>query len=355
MKSPTRIVILYGCVAENAEPDELDVLIEARHVTAALTTLGYDTVSLPLTLDLERAARRLKQLAPRAVFNLVESINGEDRFLHLAATLLDSLGIPYTGTGESGMYLASNKTLAKRLMTRAGIATPEWCSAKTAEQQGTGFDPPYLVKSVWNNGSRDLQQPFDSEDCLRRHLAARGRSGLRDDIYVESYIEGREFNLSLVQNGTEVVVLPPAEMMFVGYPPGKARILNYESKWIPESFEYTHTVRRFDFGPQDQELLERLSAIARRCWRVLDIGGYGRVDFRTDAHGMPLVLEVNPNPCLSPDAGLVAAASRAGWSYNELVRRIVKPALKQAAGTKPVPQTGSLPAAVAAGSEACAY
>ena len=98
---------------------------------------------------------------------------------------------------------------------------------------------------------------------------------------------------------------------------------------------------------EDRDLLAGLSAIARRCWRVLEMSGYARVDFRVDTSGKPLVLEVNPNPCVSPDAGLVAAASRAGWSYSDLVCRILRPALRRAAGDC-VQSSRCRPAAVAA-------
>ncbi|UCF96795.1 MAG: hypothetical protein JSV89_16685 [Spirochaetaceae bacterium] len=331
MNTNNRIVILHGRVPPDAEPDEQDVLVEAQQVSEAMISLGYETITLPLSLDLQEAARRLRELAPLAVFNLVESIEGEDRLLHLATTLLDYLGIPYTGTGSEGMFLASNKLLAKRMLVKAGIPTPVWRGAAQVLWGEPGFDPPYLVKSIWDNASRGLEEVLESRERLRDHLAVLSAADRLDNVFVESYIEGREFNLSVLQSGGTAEVLPPAEMLFVDYPTNKPRIVGYAAKWDPASFEYQHTVRRFDFAKEDRGLLEELCLLARGCWGELAIGGYARVDFRVDNQGRPWVLEVNPNPCLSADAGLAAAAAKAGLSYRELVQRILKPAVETAA------------------------
>jgi D-alanine-D-alanine ligase len=343
MSNEKRIVVLHGRVSADADPDEQDVLVEVRQVSGALDALGYEPVALALTLDLEAAARRLSELSPLAVFNLVESVEGRDRLLHLATTLLDCLKIPYTGTGSDGMYLASNKLLAKRLLSGSGIPTPEWTCAEKALAEGLEFDPPCLVKSVWDNGSQGLGEIFESREELQNHLDAIASSDLGTDVFVESYIEGREFNLSLLESGSDCEVLPPAEMLFVDYPPGKPRVVGYAAKWHPSSFEYRHTVRRFDFQAEDRQLLDDLTVLARRCWRELGIAGYARVDFRVDLRGAPWVLEVNPNPCLSRDAGLAAAAARAGLSYRKLVKRILRPALRRAAGRSGTLANGRFP------------
>jgi len=325
--------VLFGQVPAGARPDEQDVLVEVEKVCGALSTLGYEPISLPLTLDLSKAADRLQELRPAAVFNLVESVEGQDRLLYLATTLLDYLGLAYTGSAGEAMFLASNKVVAKRLLSKAGIPTPEWAGLEETLADGPGFDPPYLVKSVWDNGSQGLERLFPDRDQLLDRLSAgtfstAAHSPRREDVFVESYIEGREFNISVLEKESEPEILPPAEMLFVDYPADKPRIVGYAAKWDPASFDYQHTVRRFDFERADQSLLDELRNLACACWRELGIEGYSRVDFRVDSLGQPWVLEVNPNPCLSPDAGLAAAAARAGLSYEDLVQRILQPAVE---------------------------
>ncbi len=335
MNKDNCIVILHGGVPTDAAADEQDVLVEVRQVSTALTALGYEPLPLSLSLDLEAAAGELRRQSPLMVFNLVESIEGRDRLLHLATSLLDALGIPYTGTPGDGMYLASNKLLAKRLLSQAGMATPPWIGAEEVLAAGTEFvlhfDSPYIVKSVWDNASQGLETLFENREQLWYHLDVLASTGRPADVFVERYVEGREFNISLLQNGSGAEVLPPAEMLFVDYPPKMPRIVGYSAKWDPASFEYTHTVRRFDFGGEDQELLQELGDLACACWEQLGIGGYARVDFRVDDQGTPWILEVNPNPCISADAGLAAAAARAGLSYRDLVQRIMQPVLEKIA------------------------
>jgi D-alanine-D-alanine ligase len=126
-----------------------------------------------------------------------------------------------------------------------------------------------------------------------------------------------------------VQVLPPAEIDFVGFPAGRPRIVDYEAKWSGHSFAYLNTPRRFDFPPSDAPLLDRLSALAHEAWSLFGVTGYARVDFRVDAAGEPWLLELNVNPCLTPDAGFVAAAERAGLGYDALIAAITEAAARQ--------------------------
>jgi len=315
-----KVAILHGAVALDAAPDEQDVLVEVETVGSALAGLGYQPLPLPLGLDLAAAGRRLARLKPDFVFNLVESLRGEGRLIHLAPSLLDSLGFSYTGSGTEAVYLTSNKPLAKRLMRGAGIATPDWAAAGELPR----FPDPYIVKSVWEHASIGLEDGSVTGDrgALPALLEQR-RQRLGGEWFVEAFVEGREFNLSLLGGPEDMELLPPAEMCFVGFPPGKPRIVNYAAKWDEHSFEFHATPRRFDFGPEDGGLLQRLAATAKACWRLFDLRGYARVDCRVDERGEVQVLEVNINPCLSPDAGFAAAAAQAGLDLQDIVARII--------------------------------
>ena len=128
--------------------------------------------------------------------------------------------------------------------------------------------------------------------------------------FAESYIDGREINVSLLANGAGVEVLPIAEIRFIDYPADKPRIVGYKAKWNEDSFEYRHTLRDFAIAKAEQALHTRLAALARTCWQLFDMRGYARVDLRVDPQGEPWVLEINANPCLSSDAGFAAAWPR---------------------------------------------
>jgi len=321
-----RVVILHGKVAEDAGKDELDVLVQRDAVSRALAGLGYDPTALPFSLDVQDVVRELRALRPAFAFNLVESVEGRGRLIHLAPSLLDHLELPYTGSRTEAIFLTSNKILGKRILQAAGIRTPPWFTLRDLPTQPLAHDGRYIVKSVWEHASIGLDEESlvwaTTPDELRRVLGER-RDGLAGSCFAELYIDGREFNLSLLAERKGPEVLPPAEIRFEGYPTGKPRLVSYRAKWDEDSFEYRHTQRSFVFPGEDRGLLENLARIALECWRAFELKGYARVDFRVDQEGRPWVLEVNANPCLSPDAGFVAAADRAAIAYSQVIARIV--------------------------------
>jgi D-alanine-D-alanine ligase len=88
-------------------------------------------------------------------------------------------------------------------------------------------------------------------------------------------------------------------------------------------------VRSFDLD-DDPELSAALVDIGLRCWDVFGLAGYARIDFRVAEDGGIFVIDVNPNPCIAPDSGFVAAADQSGLSHAQIVRRIVLDALRRA-------------------------
>ncbi|MGH8612984.1 MAG: D-alanine--D-alanine ligase family protein [Gammaproteobacteria bacterium] len=333
MPATRTVVILHGAVAAGARPDELDVLVQVNAVAAALAGLGYKPVAVPLDLNLARAKERLQRLRPWVVFNLVESIAASDRLALLASCLLDHLGIPYTGTPTNGLALASDKGLTKRWLRQHGLPTPE--VAEDATEPGL-----WIVKSLWEHASFGLDDssviPHPRE--LPAALALR-RARYGGDWFAERYVEGREFNVGLLARPEGAQVLPIAEMLFCDYPADKPRIVDYRAKWEPGSFEHRNTARCFEQRPEDHGLRAEITDSAERCWKVFGLRGYARVDFRVDHDGRPWVLEVNTNPCLSPDAGYAAALAEAGISFPQAVARIVEDARREPFSEGSVPLT----------------
>ena len=148
-------------------------------------------------------------------------------------------------------------------------------------------------------------------------------------FFGETYIDGREFNLSVMETATGPRVLPVAEIDFAGFPSERPQIVDYSAKWLPDDPAFSHTGRRFDFPISDQPLLRQLRELALSAWHVLSLGGYARVDFRVDDQSRPWILEINANPCLSADAGFIAAAARDGMDYDSVIAAIVNAAGKR--------------------------
>jgi len=301
-------------------------------VRGALEALGYATMVLPIGLNLQEAAAALTAASPALAFNLAESIDGRGSYIHLVPTLLDSMGIPYTGATCEAMLLTSHKLLGKRVLEAAGIPTPAWLPAAQAASAAPSFPPPWIVKSVWEHASVGLEDSsvVSTPGQLDQEIHRRAKRERVEHLFVEAFVDGREFNLALLGGARdgEPQNLPPAEIQFLGYPEGKPRMVGYRAKWQEGSYEFDHTPRTFDFPAEDAALLQALVDTSRACWKAFDLRGYARVDFRVDGSGRPWVLEVNTNPCISPDAGFMAAAGRAGLTITDVVRRIVADATR---------------------------
>ncbi len=327
-KHRLQVVLFHNAVSPDDSAADRDVLVQAEAIWRALESLGHSWQMLPCTLDLESARQGLEAARPDVVFQLVESLAGSDQLAYLATGLLDVLRIPYTGSPTEALFLTNHKLLAKERLEGAGLPTPPWIAAQGRAGRGSAFVPgaTYVLKAVGEHASYGLDEhslvQAATEMDLRDRLAEQSRR-LARPCFAEQYIDGREFNLSVLASPEGPHVLPLAEIDFSAFPEGKPRIVGSRAKWLEGSFEFENTPRRFDFAAADGPLLERLAELARRTWRLFGLGGYVRVDFRVDALGQPWILEINANPCLSPDAGFAAALRQAAIPFEQAIQRIL--------------------------------
>ena len=326
-----KAVVLYNAIPANAPDDEIDTIVQAEAVLGALRNLGFEAELLALSLDLSQAAQSLRDSACGVVFNLVEGLDGESRLLHVGAGLLNHLRIPYTGCHMEALQSTTNKVIAKKILLAHQIPTAAWISEGGLLMGEPSPSARYLLKPVDEDASIGLEEdqlalmPRGQE--LNSELRKRGnRTGYA--WFAEEFLDGREFNVSVLETENGPTVLPPAEMVFRNFPVEKPRVIGYRAKWDKSSFEYEHTVREFPERPADQPILDEVRNLSLQCWSAFGLRGYARVDIRLDSQGNPRVLEINANPCIAPDAGYVAAAARAGIKFTEIIRSIVSAALR---------------------------
>ncbi|SLM28166.1 DdlB1 [Desulfamplus magnetovallimortis] len=361
------IAVVHNAVRDISLPDEEDVLFQVKAVSNALEELGFLPVALPCDLNLNALSEKLAEIAPAAVFNLVESLDGHGRLIHVVPDLLDALNIPYSGCTADSIYITSNKVMAKERMAAWGLPTAEWIKpikncpdVDTIENRETetimhagSNDNAYekeksvvwIIKSLWEHASLGLEQEnlVKGTSCEIAKILPERAPALGGSCFAERFISGREFNISLLagkdypqndddnlpgnctgeSHSGEPWVLPPAEIVFKGFNENQAKIVGYRAKWVEDAEEYRNTSRNFEFIPEDEPLLKRLEKLAIGCWHCFDLKGYARVDFRVDEEGNPFILEINANPCISPDAGFAAAMERAGISYKSGVEHII--------------------------------
>jgi D-alanine-D-alanine ligase len=329
-------VILHQAINEQDTVEDQDVLVQVEAVSCALIKLGHETASVACTLNLAAMLNQVCAIRPDLIFNLVESLGGSDSLVYLPHAVLDAAGISYTGNRTDSHFLTAHKVLGKERLQFAGLPTPAWIDGINDHQpslpaplpKGEGSNK-WIIKGVWDQASRDLDEEAivaGSLEQVREALDARIRRTGRAS-FAERFIEGREFNLGLPTGPEGVEVLPPAEIDFSAFPSEKPRIVGHRAKWDEDSFEYKNTPRTFDFREADRSLLTELRSLAKKCWSLFSLRGWARVDFRVDAEGRPWILEINTNPCLSPDAGFAAALDRAGIPFEEAIRRIVEEAI----------------------------
>lgn len=311
--------ILYNQPRENALPDELDVLDQVEFIEKNLNELGIETYRKGITTDFMNEIAALAENKPDFVFNLVESINNKGELCYFVPALLNMHNIPYSGNPVEAMFITTSKALTSKTLKKAGINNPGGFSPSQSDHLVSGRQ--YIIKPIWEDGSLGITG--DSVFTFTPETAARLKKYKDSHWLIEEFIDGREFNISVLagENGPEV--MPPAEMVFHNYQDHMPRIVDFRAKWEEGTFEYENTRREFPHDNLNPGLRDRIMSAALKCWHEFGLKGYARVDMRIDKNDNPFVIEVNANPCMSPDSGLVAATTVAGIPFTDVLRRII--------------------------------
>ena len=322
-----RVLLLHSDVPADAPPDELDTLVTVEAVAAALAELGHSVTQAAFTPNPSAIDGALADSGADVVFNLVESVFGQGNLAGCAPAMLEKRGIRFTGASAVAIACCADKPFTKRLLRKAGLSTPDWSEPPHWERLAEGSL--YVVKSATEDCSVGLDDASvvrgKEAVCARATLAVARHGG---NWFAESYCPGREFNVSLLEAEDGPRVLPIAEIAFADWQPDRPRLVGYAAKWDSQSSDSVATPRVFGIDVKAPELAQSLARLSRAAWHLLGLRGYARVDFRLDATGAPTILEINPNPCLEPEAGFAAAAMKAGIPYVELVDRILETAFR---------------------------
>lgn len=308
-------MILHNPVNSSSKQDELDVLNQADLIETELAQLGYITHRFAFELNNNSLINLLEKNNISFVFNLVETIGESGRLSFVAPAMLELLNVPFTGSGTEAIFKTTDKVVCKTILNFNKINTPSWATHPEEVDPGKF----YLIKPIAEDGSVGI----DDSSVIRGNDVNQIPRG----YFMEEYIHGREFNISVIGGKTGFQVLPPAEMCFAKeYYETKPHILGYKAKWDERSQEYINTSRSFRLEDNDEYLIERLKIITSKCWEIFELRGYARIDFRVGNDGVPQVIEINANPCIAPDSGFVAACHEAGISNREIIKKIIEDA-----------------------------
>jgi D-alanine-D-alanine ligase len=308
--------------ATESRPDEIDTIVAAEAVAGALQRLGYATEIIALAPNL-RGLDALPARRPLLVFNLADAVGGNGRLAPMVPARLDALGLPYTGAGTKAWLDTLSKIETKRRLAEAGLPTPAW------SEDGAGLDPEarVIVKPVWEHGSLGLDPASVMRGKDAKSAILERTLRWNTEHFAETYVAGREFAGAMMEGPDGVEVLPLRETLFQGFADDSPLITCYDAKWTPGSQPYVGTPRSFGAETEEPALAAELVRLSLACWDLFKLNGYARVDFRVDEGGRPFILEVNMNPCLSPDAGFAASALEAGLGYDAIIGRLVEGSL----------------------------
>jgi D-alanine-D-alanine ligase len=309
------------------------VVEQVDAVVAVLAEAGYNVSTVITSSDVNQLIDKLRDEKPDLIFNFCESIEGDSSQEMNVAGLYDLLKIQYTGSDPLTLGSCLNKVRGKEILTFHKINVPSYRvfnSPDEVSRKKVGF--PAIAKPIHEDASIGISNAsvIYDRDHLQALLAEQLRK-FRQPILVEQFIDGREFNVAIVGND-EVVALPVSEIDFSTMPTGYHHIVSYEAKWMPDSVEYKSTVPICP-AKINRRLEQKIQNTAIRAYQAMGCRDYARVDMRVDKTGNVFVLEVNPNPDISPSgSGFARSATAFGWSYGQLINNIVQSAFKRRLG-----------------------
>ncbi|OPZ78716.1 MAG: D-alanine--D-alanine ligase [Alphaproteobacteria bacterium ADurb.Bin438] len=309
-----KLLIIYDKVSDS--PDEIDTIEQVEFVKQNANCEVYE---YQVSLDIMSFIKEVERIKPDLVFNLIENSN-----IHVIPSILDDMGIKYTGNSAKVLFLTTDKVLFKKLLPN------KWTAGYVSQNEGKAVKgKKYIIKAL----KEDASIGIDENSVFVASNTKEVRERIKNRPYLsfaEEFIEGREVNIALLEKkGGGCEVLVPREVMFKNFHKNKPKILCYKSKWDEDSFEYknTETVRN-DFEAEPL-LLKKLIKYSKYCWKRFDLKGYVRVDFRIDENNNPYILEINANPCINPHgSGFYKSFVEKGYKGKELIERIINVASK---------------------------
>jgi D-alanine-D-alanine ligase len=263
------------------------------------------------------------------VFNLCDEgfDNNPRKELHVAA-LLEVIGIPYTGAGPQSLAFCYDKSLVRGIAKEMGVPVPDAFFITSGDRMfDIGIRFPVIVKPNAGDSSYGITAKsiaYTIEELSNVISTMRTKLGYEQSLLVEEFLTGKDISVGIIGNPSGYyTVLPVTEEDYSALPPGLPRICGYEAKWLPESPYWKITSKPADLPEETEKMIVRccLALFERLACR-----DYCRFDWRLDEGGNPKLLEVNPNPGWCWDGHLAKMAKYAGFSYAEMLARILKAA-----------------------------
>lgn len=343
-----RVAILYNRpVLPPEHPEYVSeewVSTAVADISQRLLSAGCQVCELGIAPDSGSLSGELRACHADVVFNLFEGYADEPESEIAVARELEQMQIPFTGSSSRTLWLALNKHLAKQRLRDAGVPVPEGIVVYARQVPPHSLHWPVIVKPARRDSSEGIDQA--SVVTCRAALEDRVGSVLKNygsPVLVEQFLRGREFTVALAEVPT-LRALPISEIDYSTMPADRWPLLSYAAKWQPGSMDYEGSDVIKD-TPLAESLRSELVNLSMSAYRALDCRDYARVDLRLDdlrpdKAQRPMVLEVNPNPDMSPSACFAKALEIAGFDRTEFVLELVRAAISR---SQQVPSESAAP------------
>ena len=335
MGSVLKVALLYNLSERLQKGEEKDILAEDAiieeigAVENAVRTLGHQCFVMAIHDEILTVMHWLQEIRPDVVFNLCESVYGNTCWEMNIPALLDLFRIPYTGSSPLTLGLCQDKGKVKDILQSQGILTPRYKIFDRGVGPVKGNIFPIIVKPLHEDGSLGISKEsvvFDNEALSRQIQYVIEK--YHQPALVEEFIDGRELNAGLLESDGKVGVLPISEIDYSEFPEGVPKICGYEAKWMADSIEYQKS-KPICPAPLEWVMKKRVEYIAVKAFKLFGCRDYARVDIRIDRNGKIYVLEVNPNPDISPESGMTRAIKVQGMTYEDFIGALLERSLQR--------------------------
>ncbi|MHC4618202.1 MAG: D-alanine--D-alanine ligase family protein [Planctomycetota bacterium] len=294
------------------------------HVIDSLRTLRYKVSVLGAVDDIGTIVNSLAEHKPDIVFNLTEAFRGDRRLDKNIVGLLEMLGIPFTGTGATGLMLCRDKRLCKQLLSLHRIRVPGFLSLSRNRpvRVPKTLRYPLVVKPAFEDSSEGISNAslVNNEDELRERVQF-VHERWEQPVIAEEYIEGRELYVSILGN-RRLFMLPFRECVFDYEGNDGPQLATYRVKWNKEYRQKWNI--KFGFADIDPSVVKSIERVCKRVYHALHIRDYGRIDLRLTPDNKVVILEANANPDLAYGEEVAESAEKAGISYDDFIERILR-------------------------------
>jgi D-alanine-D-alanine ligase len=333
-----KVGVLFNRPSEASRGEDVDYIAyaeveeQAEEVQKALEKLGFEYQMLPFEINFELLVKTLKNHKLDVVINLCEGAFGDSHQEMNVPSLLELLGIPYTGSPPLALGISQNKGLTKEILKANELPTPKYKVLESPVDWKAEIGFPLFVKPLMEDASIGISsKSYVRNDAELKAQVEYITSRYKQPALVEEYVAGRELNVAIL--GYERPrVLPISEITFDFK--DEPKIVDFSAKWFKESEEYKKT------KPMCPALLEpsvknNIEKIALKAYKAVYCRDYARVDMRLRDNS-PWILEINPNPDISPESGFPRSLKAAGISYEQFIEEIIQFAVQRGGTMKPV-------------------